>query len=52
MARYRRRRKSYRRRTNSPINQAWRMLPASLKRAMIASPGGAVLLEALSLLGQ
>ena len=52
MTRYRRRRKSYRRRTNSPINQAWRMLPASLKRALIASPGGAIVFGVWSSLGQ
>ena len=53
MARYRNRRKSHRRRrTNDPINQVWRMLPAPLKRALVASSSGAVFLEALSSLGQ
>ena len=57
MPRYRKTRKTSRRRSAkgssiSPANQIWRILPAPLERALIASPGGAVFLEALSSLGQ
>ena len=57
MPRYRKTRKTSRRRSTrgsnySPANQVWRMLPTPIRRAIIAVPSGAMLLEALSLLGQ
>lgn len=59
MARKRRTRKSYRRqrtsyrgrRTHDPVSQVWRMLPWPLKRALFASPGGAIVYGVWSSLG-